>query len=731
MKNNRPKWEYHSLDEIAEAFESPAVKAISFDLFDTLIVRPLARPDDLYELMDEKFARLSGAQISFRRLRVEAEAFLRRRIGNAPSSGFGTADFVTAGLATTEQAIINIATVKAGIADSGKEEFRKEEFRKEEFRKEEFKREEFKKEEPEKKELGKKEFKKENLRKEGIRKEDFGLDEIYQVMIDEFHLAADVANAMKQLEFELELELCVQRKSGKLLFDRAIATGKPVILISDMYLSREQIALLAQKNGYGAVSRIFVSSEYALRKITGHLYDAVSEAMDLAPCDIFHIGDNLEADCRIADSRGFQCAWLPKALDAYETHGCAHQVEKICADLTDWEAAQNSVGIGCMRAMAAEKYFDDPFRPFNRESDYNTDPYFVGYGALGMEVLALVRWLAENLRRDQAQKMVFMARDGYLPMKAYEICRAYYPELPPSGYLHASRLSLLPAMLTAPEDLFGLPVDISYQTPRKILRLLAFCTKDEALDFLENSISGEEASAAHTAFPPDEAFTRETWHEFIADFIRTKYDARKHRRAVGRISEYLLHNEEAPLSEQSAVFDMGYSGRSAAAIYNAANIAPFMYYFHTDAREHYRCEYRTGKKIRAFFDFNPYMESSLREYSYLEPAASCVGYTEDLKPVYDSGPAPGYREIVLAMQKGALDFVSDYMNYFSKYESGTGFRAHDAAMPFEAFLRYCSTEDRKMYGQVWIDDELWGGRRDINLRELMEIRLRKIPDYAK
>ena len=85
----------------------------------------------------------------------------------------------------------------------------------------------------------------------------------------------------------------------------------------------------------------------------------------------------------------------------------------------------------------------------------------------------------------------------------------------------------------------------------------------------------------------------------------------------------------------------------------------------------------------------------------------------------------------MAMQKGALDFVADFLKYFAEYESEAGFRNHDAAMPFEAFLRYCSSYDRCMYQHVLIDDELWGGRRDINLRELMEIRLRKIPDYAK
>ena len=52
-------------------------------------------------------------------------------------------------------------------------------------------------------------------------------------------------------------------------------------------------------------------------------------------------------------------------------------------------------------------------------SDYNADPYFVGYAALGPEVLALIKWIADNLERDNANGIVFLSRDGYLPMQVY------------------------------------------------------------------------------------------------------------------------------------------------------------------------------------------------------------------------------------------------------------------------------------------------------------------------
>lgn len=666
MENSPKVWkyEYGSLEEIAQAFEAPEIAVVSFDVFDTLLVRPLERGSDLFELLDPKFYALCGAQIGFRKLRTEAEAVLRRRI----------------------------------------------------------------------------------LRKE-IEREDIGLDAIYQVMEDEFGIAPDVAGAMKGLEWETELKLCRPRKSGKELFLRARALGKPVILISDMYLSAAQITTLLEKNGYHGMEAVFVSSDRGKRKFTGSLYDEAAACMGIEPGRIFHIGDNFDSDVRMAIQRGLRAAWLPGTMEVYNRFGCAHQVEKICRNLPDWEAAKNSVGIGIMRAMAAEKYFDDPFRAFEETSDYNADPYFVGYGALGMELLALVRWLADQMERDQVKTMLFMARDGYLPMKAYALYKNFHPELPPAGYLHVSRLSLLPAMLGRPEDFFDLPVDISYQTPRKLLRLLAFCRRERAEGTASPGVFSSREETEDIAPPhkfcsreegedksqegEDVPFSGDSFQKFIAKFIREDYDQEKHRRAVEHIGNYLLYNSTAPVTEEAAVFDMGYSGRIASAVIRAAGVHPKVYYFHTDSREHFRYERRSSMKIRAFFDFNPYMESSLREYAYLEPAASCVAYTEDLQPVYDIGPAQGYQDTVRAMQKGALDFIRDFMEYFAEFEPQAMCRSHEAAMPFEAFLRYCSPYDRKIYAHVLIDDELWGGRRDIHLQELMEIRIRKLPDYAK
>ncbi len=53
--------------------------AISFDIFDTLLMRPLLEPSDLFDLMEPEVVRRTGKEISFKEIRLRAEALCRAR----------------------------------------------------------------------------------------------------------------------------------------------------------------------------------------------------------------------------------------------------------------------------------------------------------------------------------------------------------------------------------------------------------------------------------------------------------------------------------------------------------------------------------------------------------------------------------------------------------------------------------------------------------------------------
>ncbi|MDD6435226.1 MAG: HAD-IA family hydrolase [Clostridiales bacterium] len=624
------------LQGIIEAIIAPDTKVISFDLFDTLVLRPVISERHKFELLNKIFWESTESQISFAKIREQAEAVLRRRI----------------------------------------------------------------------------------IRKE-IEAEDITLNEIYDVISHEFFVPEDIAARLMQEECRIEEKLCHTRKCGKKLYSKALDSGKKVILVSDMYLSKEQILRILSLNGYHHWDEIFVSSDCRFRKTTGNLYHKVIEHMGVDPGEILHIGDNKSSDYEMALKCGLKAVHLPGTWETYSRYGCANHPEMICRDLTDWEKASCEPGMSVFRKMAANKYFDDPFRSYDEKSDYNADPYFVGYAALGPEVLALVKWVADNLERDKAEGIVFLSRDGYLPMEIYKRYRKYHPELPKPEYLYTSRLALLPAMIRNPADLFDLPVDVSYQNPEKLLLLLNFCTREDRKQTLLDK------------YQRDMKFDRESFRVFIRDFIRLTYDGDKHKKALENISRYFKKAVNKIPGPGTAVFDLGYSGRIVAAMSYVLKDTFPVYYFHGDGSRQFQTEAVSGLKIRTFLDFNPYMEATLREYAYLEPGSSCIGYDENQKPVFDEGMSFGYEENVRKMQQGAIEFVEEYLEFFSDYEQQTAFRFHSAVLPFEAFLRHCSVKDREIYEGVLIDDVLWGGRRDIDLRRLMEARLRKLPVYAK
>ncbi len=630
---------YHSLDDIINEFNNEEIKVISFDIFDTLLLRPTRTENDKFGLLDKIFYEMNGAGVSFVKVRKMAERILRRRI------------------------------------ISGE-----------------------------------------------IQKEDICINEIYEVMENELRIASEVTGKMMQKELELEGELCFQRESGRKLYDAALSSGKKVIFTSDMYLRYEDIEELLEKNGYTGYDRLFVSSNTETRKMTGNLYRTVLSELGISEGELLHIGDNKKADIEIPESMGIKTAWLPSTMECFLSYGCGHHAETVSRDLTDWQKASNEPGLSIMLQMAANKYFDDPFRAFDPESDYNIDPYFAGYAALGIETYALVRWLIESARRDSVDKLLFLSRDGYLPLEIYNIIRKFKTELPEADYVHVSRIAVLPYIIRKPEDLYDLPVDITYQTPEKILKILEFCSLPDPEKRM-NYTSGDRL------YKQGNTFNEDSFIQFISDFIDNVYSAEKHEESRKRISDYMV--KKAGITDSTAVFDMGYSGRISAAIKEASGKDIKVYFFHTDGGQCFRSEMQQDMKINTFLDFSPYMEASLREYAYLEPSASCIGYDEKLEPVFDSGPAEGYARSSSEMQRGALDFVRDFMRIFGCYDKEVGFRFHNAALPFEAFLRHTSEADMKIFENIHIDDELWGGRRDINLLYLMKTRLLKLPEYAK
>lgn len=124
--------------------------------------------------------------------------------------------------------------------------------------------------------------------------------------------------------------------------------------------------------------------------------------------------------------------FIPKALEVFEnkipnvcTNNCGYIAKSACGSVQNPKGFMDSLGFRSMLALVANKYFDNPYRSFNEVSDFNIDPYFMGYYAVGMHMAGIVKWIMEESEEKEYDNIHFMSRDGYLPMKIYESIMKY------------------------------------------------------------------------------------------------------------------------------------------------------------------------------------------------------------------------------------------------------------------------------------------------------------------
>ena len=104
------------------------------------------------------------------------------------------------------------------------------------------------------------------------------------------------------------------------------------------------------------------------------------------------------------------------------------------------ESALSFLGIRCMLAMVANKIFDNPYlTPFHETHDFNANTYFIGYYDLGMHLMDVTRWLKSIALKEHRENIHFVSRDGYLPMKAFEILKKYESINTQSNYLYIQK----------------------------------------------------------------------------------------------------------------------------------------------------------------------------------------------------------------------------------------------------------------------------------------------------
>lgn len=268
------------------------------------------------------------------------------------------------------------------------------------------------------------------------------LAKIYGLLAQWYAWPEELAQRACGLEFELEQRACHARQWMQALYESVMGTGKPIILISDMYLREEQIRSLLERSGYRGWSRLYVSCEHQAAKASGALYEVVQR--DFVGKRILHIGDNAVTDGDIARSHGFSTYPVRSVYDML-----LHSSLRPLAVKADTPEKLLALGI------LTRVLFDDPYALGPTKGTVLVDDLFqMGASLIGPVVSCFLRWMCQEVRDGPWDMILFGARDGYLIEQLY---RDRWPSaqghLPKGVYFKTSRRAVTIPAIRGEEDI--------------------------------------------------------------------------------------------------------------------------------------------------------------------------------------------------------------------------------------------------------------------------------------
>lgn len=609
------------LEKIKLAIMDEKIKYVSFDIFDTVVSRPLYTPTDLFVFLDKEYRKEIESGIDFSKIRIFAE-----------------------------------------------------------------------------KEVRKKQFAKDSTI------EEITLDEIYDYIFDIYNIPKLLLNKLKEKEQELEIRFSNKRKTFFEVYSLALALNKKVIFTSDMYLPENTIRKILEKNDYFEYQKLYLSSTLKKMKATGSLYKYVLNDIKINPEEMIHIGDNYNSDYAIPQKMKINCFHVQKAIDVMVDRTITNELSQMLTNsLPFWyDTIQSTefLGVRTMLAVVANEYFDNPFRPFNRESDFNGDPSLIGYYALGMYMFSVTNWLLKSTD-GKFDKISFMARDGYLVMEVYKVLKKMFDSAPQEEYMYVSRKALIPVMISKKLDLYKLSdiFNLEKHSPQSVIKYLSII-----MDIDEKKLKSE---CKNKKLSFESKFkTQENFNLFIKILSDNFFDNKKIDSIRNKLKKYF----ENIIGESPAVFDVGYSARPEYYLSNLCNKKISTYFLNINSDEALKYSHMGCFDLNIYFPAKPTLTGNAYELLLSKQAPSCIFYDCDgnnVKPVFEDYSSEYQVEyIVETMQQNAISFVRDLVNIFGADLDMLYYQDYYLTLPILSYFNSSKDIDKLPLSAVLFEDDI-------------------------
>ncbi len=222
--------------------------------------------------------------------------------------------------------------------------------------------------------------------------------------ITHHEIYANLENANREIELDIEHRTCIANDEIKSLYRYALSCGKRVIAISDMYLEEEIIKSILEKNGYLEVERIYVSGKLNKRKSSGELYQHVIQDLDIEPQGMVHIGDNYDSDYLQAVKNKISGIYYKSFRDQLAGRSNNYLLEKLIK--------HNSPQASLLAGLYANTHF---------EKDKHKYWYHFGFEYGGILIYNFVNHIYDYCKANSISRIYFMARDGKVIKEVFDM----------------------------------------------------------------------------------------------------------------------------------------------------------------------------------------------------------------------------------------------------------------------------------------------------------------------
>jgi predicted HAD superfamily hydrolase len=237
--------------------------------------------------------------------------------------------------------------------------------------------------------------------------------DIYKALAEIAHLEEEEVTSIRDLEIQLEVENCIPRKEVKCIFDALILADKKVILLSDMYLTRNLIEKMLAKCGYYGYYDMWVSCDVGCRKGNGEMWDCFFEKY--GDRRTIHVGDNEVSDIKNVSKRGKDSFYL---MDSRKMFGLTEfswngNLSKTAAKIGD------SIVLGL---IVNKTFCNSPFAFHDAGKKIQVKNLReCGYAIYGPTMLYFFIWFNEQLKENKTDLILFLSREGYYLKKMYDV----------------------------------------------------------------------------------------------------------------------------------------------------------------------------------------------------------------------------------------------------------------------------------------------------------------------